>query len=291
MFSNLGLYDRWNASQLERRFWSATIGVLLCAFTFVPRAVIAKEWQGLVPLHSSRRDVETLLGAPLRVGRYSSSYDRKDEIAEIIFAKGSPCGESLVDSWRVPADTVISIKVTPKIPASFTPRAHYAKTKDPSQNHVSFYSDVVEGIRYTVEDREGREYVLTIDYLPRLADGYLKCTSFDNVDQSSIPVFEQYGNVSGATEKAILDNFAIQLIRHRELTGYVVLHVGQLNAKLAERRIKYIKSYLIKRRGVRSNRVVFSQEKRNRDFTVKLYLVPTGNTGPTSEPRALRPIK
>ena len=49
---------------------------------------MAKPWQGIVPLHSSRSDMYELLGNPTRAGKHSATFNLPNEIVEFIFAKG-----------------------------------------------------------------------------------------------------------------------------------------------------------------------------------------------------------
>ena len=106
----------------------------------------------------------------------------------------------------------------------------------------------------------------------------------DDAQSQSIPIFEQYGLVSSDAEEAILDNFAIQLSNDPNLTGYVVVRRGRYSAKVAAKKLRYIKNYLVKRRGIPANRVSAFEGKRNRDYTIELYLVPQGKPGPEKTP-------
>ena len=66
-------------------------------------ASYAKNWRGIVPLRSTRADVERLLGRP------NAKYERyqiENEEATVTFSKGE-CAEG----WKVPRDTVLSITI------------------------------------------------------------------------------------------------------------------------------------------------------------------------------------
>lgn len=129
----------------------------------------------------------------------------------------------------------------------------------------------------------------TVGYCPaKMRDGivpevdrYLTSLGSLNTQNQSIPVFEQYGAVSTDSEKAILDNFAIQLLDNQDLTGYVVLRRGQQSSKSVARKLRYIKDYLIKKRGVPAKRVSAFEGKSRHDYGVELYLVSKGKPGPS----------
>lgn len=122
---------------------------------------------------------------------------------------------------------------------------------------------------------------LSIAYLPAAVDGYLSCSETLYSRAQSPPIFEQYGMISPSLEKAILDNFAIQLLSDENLTGYVVLRRGRYSSKLAAKKLLFIRNHLFKQRRVPVSRVSVFEGKRQRDFTVELYLVPKGTPGPT----------
>ncbi len=85
-------------------------------------------------------------------------------------------------------------------------------------------------------------------------------------------------------EKAILDNFAIQLLRNKELQGYIVVYVDRVaKSTEAQRRIRYIKICLNNVRGVPAKRVISKEGGRREAAGVELYLVPPDKPGPNIE--------
>src|SRR5882762_233211 len=69
-------------------------------------------WKGIVPLHSTRADVERLLGPPVRLCEKGCSYDTKT-LGVFVLYSGEPCDNGDQNGWRVPPDTVISLTVYP----------------------------------------------------------------------------------------------------------------------------------------------------------------------------------
>src|SRR6185436_1154063 len=84
--------------------------VILCAAT-----VQAKGWRGIVPLHSTRSQVEQLLGPPTeQISTYSVVYKTPNETVLIYYATGLPCGiGEKYSQWRVAPNTVTSIFISP----------------------------------------------------------------------------------------------------------------------------------------------------------------------------------
>ncbi len=132
----------------------------------------AKSWRGIVPLKSTRADVERLLGKPNSRGRYQFA----DERAYINYREYSCTGAYLPlreDNCEcfVSKDTVVSIDVTLEIVRTFS-SLHLDKTKYERKpdNLGAFvnYSNWDEGVSYTVD--ESRDEITGIAYAPSAAD-------------------------------------------------------------------------------------------------------------------------
>ena len=150
---------------------------LILALNFV---VQAKGWRGIVPLHSTRADVERLLGAPDRKGikKPVVSYDLEGEEVYIIYSR-EPCSdESLYGRWAVPADTVVSIRVMPKkeLPLSELQldAGRYKVIHVRGVPSYTYFTDEAEGVQIDVT--HGR--VNTIDYLRAAGDEHLRCKTY-----------------------------------------------------------------------------------------------------------------
>ena len=75
-------------------------------------SVQAKPWRGIEPLHSTRADVERLVG--LKVVRCNSAciYEVGEEIVFVLYSTDSTCrNDGAPTMWRVPVDTVVEISV------------------------------------------------------------------------------------------------------------------------------------------------------------------------------------
>src|SRR2546423_15604886 len=87
-----------------------------CLAIIMVSLVHAKEWRGIVPLHSTRADVEHLLGKPKQdFEGILVSYRLPTETIDIQYAANSQCtAEWPYDSWNVPKQTVTFIRVAPR---------------------------------------------------------------------------------------------------------------------------------------------------------------------------------
>ena len=135
-----------------------------------------KEWRGIVPLHSTRTDVERLLGPPADQNNdLMSIYKLEKEVVVVEYAAGPPCGADGPSAWRVPRGTVLGITVHPKTELYFSD-LHI----DVSRYKITDGGDVPNYVYYT-DEREGNQYevtqglVMSITYFHTAKDGDLRC--------------------------------------------------------------------------------------------------------------------
>jgi hypothetical protein len=81
-------------------------------------AVVAKEWRGIVPLHSTRTDVTRLLGESPDANSIRSKYSLKSQEVLIVFASQDLYGPDCLK--RLPPETVLLVLITPKLPLKFS---------------------------------------------------------------------------------------------------------------------------------------------------------------------------
>jgi len=261
-----------------RRFLS--MSMLLAVFSVAS----GKDWRGITPLHSTRMDVEKLLGRPPSQGKYVSTYALDTETVEVIYASGPPCGAGLTNSWRVPKDTVLSIRAIPKNELRFDSSRPYKIEVDPIDPLISHYSDKEEGLRYTISSSASSSelVVVSLDYLPTAKDDRdLNCSRVKgNSSNRLIAPVEKYGSISQDRESAILDNFAIELRRNKEMRGFVIVYPQCRKAKKGFAKLRYLRNYLINTRRLKPNRIFLSEGDCSDELLVELYLVPKGLPAP-----------
>jgi hypothetical protein len=157
---------------------SKCLTLIWTAFLFAS-SVQAKEWRGIEPLHSTRADVERLLGSKvIRCGASSCIYDLGEEIAFVLYATEPTCkNDDATRAWRVPADTVIEISVRFKTDKKLSELqldlTKYEKVYDKELPGWIYYLNIDEGIR--VEG--GLETASSLTYFQSAKDNYLRCPS------------------------------------------------------------------------------------------------------------------
>ena len=154
----------------------------------------AKEWRGIVPLHSTRADVERLLGRPN--AKYER-YDIENEEAQIFYSKGR-----CLNGWDVPLDTVIEISVSFKQSRTLSDLkvdlSKYERFRDPEVTSHTYYANGHEGLMYVVFESSGKENgeVLQVYYEATIDDErLLRCRKLTK--QSDIERFVNPAIISG----------------------------------------------------------------------------------------------
>jgi len=151
--------------------------IFLCTCWLCDVAV-AKEWRGIVPLHSTRADVKRIFGKPLfEENTLVDIYDVDEGRINIMYV-AKQCQQGLPadwGNWNVPPETVANITIHLK---KFVPVAdlhvpdfeQYRWYTDDSS--ATYYHDKKEGVLYTVLESG---MVQDITYGPTEKDNSLRC--------------------------------------------------------------------------------------------------------------------
>jgi hypothetical protein len=142
--------------------------------------VSANEWHGIVPLHSTRADVEQLLGHPIdnppNKNSDNEKYKTEDRIVIILYSDGQ---------CRVPKDTVLTIIVR-TAPFAFSElkldKSRFVEKTGGDVANLSQFTNEEDGMSYEVswkgkptgEQREG--LVTSVEYYPSSKDKQLLCS-------------------------------------------------------------------------------------------------------------------
>jgi hypothetical protein len=99
-----------------------TVGCV-CLILCLVNVPFAKEWRGIVPLHSTRAEVKKLFGKPLfEENSVIDVYDVDDGRINIMYVR-QRCERGLPanwGNWNVPVNTVVEITVNLKKPSPFS---------------------------------------------------------------------------------------------------------------------------------------------------------------------------
>ena len=137
-------------------------------------------WNGIVPLISTRANVENILGKPTpmphSVSPYIERYITKDGRISVTYSTG-PCMVKSSNGWDVPEFTVVSILFhpddLPKVADVKLDQQRFEKRPDQGVLYTTVYTSKTDGISLTVDDMGGS--VVFFNYFPESKYDYLKC--------------------------------------------------------------------------------------------------------------------
>jgi hypothetical protein len=156
-----------------------------CLLLLGANSILAKSWRGIVPLRSTRADVQKLLGKPARPGDLFESYDFRGYTVTIqyaiknVFDAADDCDNPGYYWWgyyHAPVGTVLSVEISfdHEIPLAKLKIANFNKLpkNEPDETLSVDYFDAGRGIQYSVRKRK----IHSIEYGPStVADARRKC--------------------------------------------------------------------------------------------------------------------
>jgi hypothetical protein len=283
-----------------------TIITCFCLSLIMANSSQVEGWRGIKPLHSTRADVERLLGLPKESRGVASTYYTKDERVNVSYSDGF-CKEGNSDDWNVPRDTVISFTVHPNakllVDELKLDKTKYERQRDPHLEGIVYYFNREEGVFIQARILEGRvEDVDSITYEPAAADSHLRCPGPPRESGEDgkgcdphIRIFDEYSDIPFEEEKARLENFVIHLRREPQMKGYIIVYAGR-RARIGEAKARAAraKNYLVNELSIKAERIITIDGGHREKLEVDLYSLPHGvpvPTCPTVDPSEVQIIK
>jgi len=266
-------------------------GVLL----FISQTAAAKAWRGIVPLHSTRAEVERLLGPPTVE---DFGYRFEDEIATITYSSGA-CEEGLPGGWNIPLNTVVEIRVSSNREINLADALPKGRTFEQiygiEKTQID-YLDAEEGVQYTT--REG--LIQAVTFTGSAADEKkLSCGAY----KYAAPVpegaqlnrflqhpFDSYGSKSSnADANSRLDVFAQQLRESNQdksiFRGFILVYAGRsAHVQEAKKVADCAKDYLVRLRQAKPDEIIAVDAGYQDEFKVELYIMPNDAYPPMLKP-------
>jgi len=237
-------------------------------------------WNGILPLHSNRSDIERKLG--ISDDLCHCLYQTAKESIFVDYAK-APC-KGPPYGWSVSKDTVLQITVYLASPIELSKlpfeEEKFTEVRDPDAPLTVYYTNQQDGIKYVVHNGN----VKSIVYIPSTRDKSFRCQGFPDYEGGA----REYHPFASFSVKAQmidgrLDDLASQLATTTKLTGYIITYAGKISRQgegkmMAER----AKNHLTLKRGIPTNRVVAIDGGFREIAGYDLFLVP--NTMPPPVP-------
>lgn len=249
------------------------IGFCAVLFMAAATAVSAKEWRGIVPLKSTRQDVERLFGVQKKSSEGIAYYNLSSEIVAFHFSVGTCEGDRFGFSWNVPPDTVVGIGVIPK--GVHRKEEYLAGSNLNAQDEgagLIYYSDNAAGL--TIETY--KNVVTLVDYSPEASQDNLHCPKIDNCCFHFRTRFDEYEETSFSNEKVRLDNLVIIMTEMFARGVIEILGPSKRDRQNQMKRAARGKSYLIKERGLEPERLLLMDGGFNETAFTRLNIYTIG---------------
>lgn len=209
---------------------------------------------GLVPLHSTRTDVERLYG--ISDDSCRCIFRTTTDNIEVAYAS-SPCA-GFISGWNVPKDTVLSFKVTPYVPLLISDLAMdlngFVRRSSPEDIVTTYYTNVKQGIVYAVQDR----HVIYVRYFPPSNENGRRCRGFPPWD--GVPPPRPFLTIFTQNKIDVysrLDNFAIELSTNTQRRGYIITYAGKKSRRgEAKKMANDARRYLILKRMISPDQII-----------------------------------
>lgn len=233
--------------------------------------VFAKSWRGIVPLHSTRADVERILGKPTQAGDADVYFRLRDYLVFVSYQAAS-CSTFTGQfglEWNVPRGTVVAVGVMPRQQISIQPLLSSGNFKRQEFNlDFVYFTDETNGLE--IETHEGR--VTLMIYTPAKAEENLRCPRVTQCCLDVWPKFDEYATIPFADEKARLDNFAVYTLKGIARGAIVVYGENPAVRRKMLKRAVRAKNYLVKVRGLEPERLFVLDGGYKEQSTTELQL-------------------
>jgi hypothetical protein len=253
----------------------------------------ANSWRNIVPLLSTREDVEKLLGAPTPESKAKDAaiYKTENEKVFVLYSTGS-CEVKPSNGWNASRGTVITISVEPNRKVSFADLklddSNYEKRPDPEVVYVTSYINERDGISIDVNTDQGS--VISFRYGPRAKDRHLRCSSEDDGSLEALGVtshkVDEYSAMPLTSEMNRLDRFANQLVLYPTTQAYIIVNARTREYRDALKIGGRAKRYLVEKHHIQANRIKVIRSEQDHRITVELWLVPVGAVPPAPKDKA-----
>lgn len=270
------------------------IGRFICCFVLLLVGAMISHgqgWRGIVPLRSTRADVERLIGGPTESN--GVTYDLKEERVTISYSDGA-CAKGWPHGWNVLPGVVIKIVVYLQAEMTLDQLgidvSAYVKTSNARLGGTD-YTNKNDGVSIGVKENGDVE---VIQYEPSSKDQVFLCPDalareleIKSGAASNLAPLLYYFDVPPKEEAVRLEFFADQLKKYPPQSKIYIIGYGGREAcpNEAINRAKRARDYLLRLPEKVAGRPIFTLDGgRDSSVWVELYVVPPGGPRPLSTP-------
>lgn len=270
-------------------------GIFTLAIILIVSAIFvcgqSDSWNNLTPLHSTRADVEKLLGKPKPEKSSCCRYETPEGNVSVDYSV-SRCKEG----WNVPKDTVLNLSVSPNsyIGKSFVDlkldKSKFSLTTDDA--FYGTWTNAEQGLQYYFSNVS--KELISVNHIPKKSDNNLRCNGFPPfAPEAQYFTMERFPFQNKDLSKAenanriygLLDNFISNITDEDNQKGYVLIYFDKkLSLKEYEARISKIKEFIFKRRKTAAGKMTFIEGGLREDAEIEFYILPKDRKPPAPNP-------
>ena len=270
------------------------LGVLVVVVFFTAGASLAQtnSWRGLVPLHSTRQDVEAMFGPPVRdLIRTENADSTSGDAFEAIYIKKRCDG-----GWDVEPDTLEEFWVTSKASCGKSPtdlgldQSKYFISADDA--FYGTWTDPANGLGYHFN--QGDRELMDIWYIPKRSDNDRRCDGFPPYrPEGHYYPYDKYGLYDPKRPRdslfdvvARIQSFGMQIKESREkYRGYALVYYDRrLSFSAYSKRFQIIKNWVYNRLKIPRSDLTFIDGGLRAKSEIEPYLLPKDWPPPAPEP-------
>jgi hypothetical protein len=270
----------------------STKSLIIFVFVVLAFPMVSQQpgWRGIVPLRSSREDIEHLIGMPTKPD--GNTYDLKDEKVNVTYSV-VPCATGWPYGWDVPRGTVTHIEVIPKKKLKLSDLGldigKFRRFDNPEIGIDIHYTNDEEGFSIRTQNSEE---VVSFEFFPALADRRMMCPEaaarereIATGESTYAPPILRYYDASPNEERTRLEFLVDQLKNYPPGSQiYIIGYAGRESCpNEVLLRASRAKDCLLKL-GISAQRIVTVNGGYKNDVWNEFFIVPPGDPKPLSTP-------
>jgi hypothetical protein len=263
---------------------SMSLCILLLSLLFGSQPASFSEWRGIAPLHSTRPEVEKILGKPKKSDScLECTYKTDTETIHLSYAKARCAGH--LPGWDVPADTVLEFTVIPNDGLAFV--ASDFAHKNPVYVTAETFVIQEEGLAYWV-DKEANK-IKSIRHLPKTSDVAQRCRDFPAYNPAGAIYLPQLSFLHPEIGPERLDAAAADLRNGPdELRVYVVVYASKgMFASEYSKLLDSYRSHLYTKRRLSNKKIIVLRGGWREEFSGEIFYLQVDSPPPVPSPEVL----
>lgn len=237
----------------------------------------------IVPLHSSRADVEKIARFVKIFGNFVG-YETDNEFIYVYYSKAECVGHG----WNVPVDRVLDYRSYPKRDLMFEDvlKANKNLIETVDDTATSYLINQTDGIVYVGQVGEGQK-VEYISFNPLPSDSDLRCKGFPEYSLVS----DHYAPFDTFTIKNTSNWDVTQIYNtlHRvkenpDLKGYIFIYCKKREKLKCQELKKKVERYVFNSSNLKSNQIVVILGGYRSRIEIETFLIPKDNPPPVARP-------